>query len=250
MDDYCNDIETCGEPSPTPLSLAPPETEVGALIRLAISAGQTPTELYAIYREERDRWAAKEFASSMARFQSVCPPVPRKSKADIVTGSGARYSYTFAELDEIARTVNPHLRDNGLSYTWDSKLTAGVLSCICTLRHANGHCVSASFSASTESRAGMSEMQKTAAALTFARRQSLVQVLGLTTCDYDIDGATGKSGEKISDEQVATLSSLITESRADVKRFLQFARVAQLSEILLSDYGRLVQALERKRAAQ
>jgi len=149
---------------------------------------ETLERLQALHERVSDRAAANEFARELAAFQEECPPIVKSSTAKVMTRGGVNYSYKYAELDQIARTVRPLLARRGFSYTWDSDVRDMALHCVCILRHVNGHFEKANFSAPVESAAGMSEQQKHASALTYARRQSLVQVLGLTTTDPDTDG--------------------------------------------------------------
>ena len=130
-------------------------------------------------------------------------PIKKTSEAEILDREGGlKYRYKYAELDEIARTVVPILHKFGLSYSWDSSLAEGIMTVVCTLRHVNTYETTATFGCPTESKAGMSEQQKSAGALTFARRQSLIQVLGLTTCDPDNDGGGDTTiGETITDPE-------------------------------------------------
>jgi hypothetical protein len=142
------------------------------------------------------------------------------------------------------------LHGQGLSYSWDCTVEGNQLTCICTLRHANGHKVEASFKGSTTTDAGMTEIQKNAAALTFARRQSLIQVLGLTTCDEDTDAQSDSvQGPTITEAQQNTLNDLIIEVFADRAKFLKFCGVEKLAEIQVKNYAAAVAALEAKRKA-
>lgn len=239
--------------SPAPPA-APGADATMELLRLAIEKGvpvETLERLQALHERVSDRHARAEFAQAVARFQSSCPPIAKTSTASIATKSGVRYSYQYAELDQIARTIAPHLRDVGLSYTWDSEIRDKLLVCRCTLRHVSGHAETASFTAPVESPAGMTEQQKVAAALTYARRQSLIQVLGLTTCDPDHDGATL---QKITEQQAADLEALIDELKVDRARFLQWAEVDRLEDILVANYESAVRTIrnvaERRDAAK
>lgn len=235
---------------------APPDaasvTDITRLLHTAVEQNipvETMERLVALHERMSDRAAAAEFAAALARFQRACPLIARTSRADIVSGSGAKFSYNYAELDEIVRTIRDLLHECGLSYSWDSKVGPnGMLECTCTLTHVKGHKSQASFACPTESRAGMSAAQKVAAALTFARRQTLVQVLGLTTCDSDTDAVLG-SVAPISAEQVQMLANLITEVGADVGRFLKYMGVATLAEIQERHYAGAVAALQQKRKA-
>lgn len=235
-----------------PLAVAQPNIE--NILALAVQAGRTGAELKElldVYERMQDRKAMMEFSGAMAEFQRSCPSIQRTSKASIITKGGAKFGYTYAELDEIARTVAPHLHDHGLSYSWDCAVEGNQLTCTCTLRHANGHKVTASFKGSTTTDAGMTEIQKNAAALTFARRQSLIQVLGLTTCDEDTDAqADSCSGPTITESQQNTLNDLIIDVFADRAKFLKFMGADKLADIPASRFDTAVAALEAKRKAK
>lgn len=204
-------------------------------------------KLVGLHERVLDRQAAQEFSEAMALFQSKCQPIKKSSKATITTRGGAQYGYSYAELDEIARTIRPLIEECGLSYTWDMTETAGCLSCVCTLRHRSGHKVSATFACPVDSSAAMSGAQKHGAALTYARRQSLVQVLGLTTTDEDSDGA---DTTPISDDQAATIEDYLDGGEVDRVKFMGWLattlRVDAVSAIRAADYGVVINALKAK----
>jgi ERF superfamily protein len=202
--------------------------------------------LAALHERMSDRAAGQEFAYALAEFQRVCPSIAKSSKANVTTKSGVRYSYNYAELDEIAATIRPLLHERGLSYSWDSTIEGDMLRCVCNLRHINGHKESASFSCPWKTDAGMSEQQKYAAALSYARRQSLVQVLGLTTTDPDTDAG---STETITASQAADLKALIQEVKADPELFLAWAKVDRVEDIKATEYRAAVTLLQAKRKA-
>lgn len=219
------------------------------LLAAAIERG-VPVEaierLVALHREEQDRQAAREFARCLAEFQATCPPIPKSSKADIVTKSGSKFSYRYAELDQIAETVRPHLHRLGFSYSWDSSVESGTVTASCTLRHSNGHKEQAKFSAPMDAADRMSGPQKAAAALTYAKRQSLLQALGITTAEPD-DDAMDRSEETITEEQHANLVALMEEVEADRPRFLAYLGLEDLRSLGARRYGAAVAALEQKR---
>lgn len=217
------------------------------LLRSAVERG-VPVEvlerLTALHERISARQAEAAFGGALAKFQAQCPSIPKSSRAQITTKSGVRYSYQYAELDEIARIIRPLLEQCGLSYTWDCTLDGEIVKCICTLRHSAGHAVTATFAAPIDSAASMSGPQRVASALTYGRRQALVQVLGLTMTEADTDDA---SPATITTEQVEGLQQLIDESGADAQRFLRYMEVGGLSEIKAVDYAAAVAALEAKR---
>jgi len=224
-------------------------TEITRLLQMALDKN-VPVEalekLVALHERVSDRMAAQEFAGALAGFQRECPPISRTSTANIATAGGAKFSYKYAELDEIARTIGPMLHARGFSYSWDSTVDKGMLTCVCTLRHVNGHSIHASFACPTDSKAGMSEAQKFAAALTFAKRMALISVTGITTADPDTDGADARSHETITESQAADLDAKIDEVKADRVKFLRWLKVTKVSEIKAVDFRSAVAFLEEK----
>lgn len=191
------------------------QTEVATtltVLQKAVESGMDADSLSKILdMQERilDRQAAQEFADAVAEFQNECPLMQRTSTAKIATKSGAGYSYKFAALDEIAKTIQPVLHANGLSYSWDSTMDGTQMTVKCILKHRNGHREWAEFTCPIESTSGMSPQQKNASALTFAKRQSLTAVLGLTMTDPDTDGArTPDPTAKITADQLVQLEDV------------------------------------------
>lgn len=232
-----------------PATLSPDSGDVIALLRLAVERGvavEALEKLVALQERYQDRQAQREFAAALADFQSQCPPIPKNSTATIVSEQkGTKFSYSYAELDTIAETVRPFLHALGLSYSWDSTVDSATINCTCTLRHRNGHSITARFAAPVDSAGRMSVTQRHASALSYARRQSLVQVLGLTTTEPDEDGAEDVG--TITDEQQATLAALMEEVGADRGKFLNWLRVDSLASVRVAQYPAAIKALQQKR---
>jgi hypothetical protein len=206
--------------------------------------------LVQLYREEQDRAAAREFASDFAEFQAECPPVPKDSVAKIASKSGAQFSYSYAQLDGIATHIGPSLHRRGFSYTFDCDLTAErMVKSVCTLRHRNGHSISATFACPVEAAGSMNDSQKFASALTYAKRQSLVMVTGVTTTEPDSD-VTEASVTYISEDQKANLRALITDTKSNPDKLLMHFGIRSFGQITETKYRQAVAALEEKALAQ
>ena len=207
-------------------------------------------KLVDLHERVTKREAALEFARAMAAFQAACPPIKKDSTAKIATRGGGSYSYTYAELDSIAGTVNPILRDNGLSYTWNSSVDEKglMLTCDCIVRHINGHSETSRFTLPIANDSAMSAQQKVAAALTFAKRQSLTAALGLVTTDEDTDAVTREvDTTPITDEQLTTLEELIDDAEIDGPRFLKFLGVTKLAELPRARFVEAKNAIAEKK---
>ncbi len=229
------------------------------LMELAVEKGgvEALEKLVAMHERMMAAGAAREFAAAMASFQEECPPIRKTSTAKVTTKAGGAYTYQYAELDEIARTVRPFLHKHGLAYSWDCKLSddGAKIRVECTLSHVNGHKASASFESPTAPLTNsMSKQQEVAAALTFGKRQTLIQVLGLTTCDPDIDG-TREPAPTITPDQVLVLMALLEQRPpASMDRLLEWTRenwgASTLDDIPAAQFEWLKADLEKKIKAQ
>jgi hypothetical protein len=228
---------------------------VTALVELAISKNvpvKILERLVALKERVEERDARKAFFDAVARFQEECPVINKSQTAEIITKSGARFSYTYAPLEEIARTIRPHLKACGLSYSWNVHSDDGkVLNVACVLRHVDGHEERAGFPVPIDADARMSGAQKNGAALTYGKRQSLLSVLGLTTADTDVDGMEG-SGDVVyvTPEQAANLSDLLELHQRDKRRFCTWMRVESLAAIPADRYQFAVDAITGKHPAR
>jgi hypothetical protein len=218
-----------------------------ALAKGAEGAGAMET-LYKLYSAEREHSARLGFARAMSEFQRTCPPVQRTSAAKIVTKGGAEFGYKYADFEQIAETIGPHLRDNGLSYAFDSDAAGDKLKVMVRLSHVDGHTETSSFTLPTATASAMSAQQAVGAALTFAKRQCLVSVLGLALSDPDPEGQADRT--PITESQAADLEALMDEVKAQPSKVLEWLGVAEVREIPAKDFSRVVAALEARRKAK
>jgi hypothetical protein len=233
-----------------------PAGSITELLFMAVEKG-TPVaelkELVALHEHMSKRQAHQEFSQAMATFQAECRAIKRSSTAKVTTKTGGTYEFTYAELDEIARTINPILAKYGLSYSWDSKVERESLTCICTVRHINGHSETSSLTLPIENPSAMNPQQKVGAALTFAQRRTLSAALGLTTTDASPD-TKDADPTPITDDQATHVEDLLAEltkgkppeKGASIRaRFLKHMSAPSIAAIRATDYERAVSALRR-----
>lgn len=252
IDDAC---PACGLEVHRDASLAVPTDAPNAVLGLLHAAVEkqadpdTLEKLTQLFHREQDREAAREFAAAMSRFQAVCPPVKKTGDLSYLNRSGTGRKSTYATLEDIDRTVKPLLTAEGMSFMWDSEVVDDRVRATCTLLHRNTHTITAKFEAPVDSRKNdaVSDPQKHAAALTFARRQSLIQVVGLTDTDEDTDA---RPEETITAEQAIELDRIAYEVQADIGKFKDWLSVEELTDLKASDFTRAKAALEAKREKQ
>lgn len=204
--------------------------------------------LAALHERMMAKAAEAAFAEAFAAFQSTVPPVRKTSRAKFSTKAGGSAGYDYAELDEVANTIRPHLALAGLAYSWDSEVADGWLRCVCTVSHRAGYSRSSTFGCRVEGNNLLSNGQATAATLTLARRYALIQALGLVTGDPDTDGhEPGKVVETITPDQAMTIDTLIDDAKADRAKFLAHYGISSVSELPADMYRAAVAALEERR---
>lgn len=232
------------------VAVTPSVTQISSLVQLAIEKGvpvDVLEQLVALQERVTDRNARGAYFEALANFQDDCPEIPKTKKVNFVTRKGGTVNYSYAPLDAIARIIRPHLKMNGLSYSWNVHTDGNkVLNISCVLRHIEGHSEHSVFPVPIETDGKMSDAQANGAALTYGKRQSLLAVLGLTTADTDIDGLEiGGGVEKVTAEQAANISDLIDASGLTRERFLKWMNVESIADIPAEYYQRAVDELTK-----
>jgi hypothetical protein len=209
--------------------------------------------MLAMAKDMRAEQAKAAYVLAMAEFQANCPAIPRKTVNSFfktVDRNGVSKPRMYASLEDIGATIRPHLGPCGLSYKWSGmKVEGGVMSLDCIISHSKGHSERSTVSLPTESKAGASEAQKAGALMTYAQRYSLIQALGLTTCDEDDDAAmdAGPSAETITESQAADLDTAIENVRSDRAAFCKYYGISRVGELPASKLQHALTMIERKR---
>lgn len=143
--------------------------------------------MMAVRKELRSEQAKEAFDIALAAFQAECPTIEKRKAVKERGSDAARYWY--APLDDIVSQVREPLGRNGFSYSHETGQETGWVEAICIATHRLGHSKSAKFKVPIDPKAYMSEPQKYASALTFAKRYTFCAVFGIMTGDEDNDAA-------------------------------------------------------------
>lgn len=184
--------------------------------------------------------ARKAFAEALADFQARCPTVKKSRSAD---------RYTYAPLDEILRTIRPHLEATGLSVRFDTETTEHGIKALCTVSHRSGHSETSHFSAPVDSQMRVNETQKVGSANSYAKRYALMNALNLVASEYDDDGYMA-GVEFISEEESVTIRDHIDSLEIDEAAFLKYLAVSSVEEIPRHKLNAAMTAIKRKEKQQ
>lgn len=174
------------------------DTSVNAFIKQAIGANvpvETMEKLFALREKVKAEKAKEEFVLALSIFQGECPVI-KKTKV-VMNKDGKTERYRFAPIDSIVDQIKKPLAKAKLSYTWTVKNTPGLVTAICKVTHALGHSEESSFEIPIDPEGYMTAPQKVASALTFAKRYSLCNALGISTGDEDTDATDVKKDKEV-----------------------------------------------------
>lgn len=159
--------------------------DIESIFRMAIEkqgTAETMEKLMGIRRELKAEAAKESFDAALTMFQSKCPVIHK-------TKLGPKGAYKFAPLDLIIETVQPLLTEFGFSFSITSAIENNWVKAICTIKCA-GHSENSEFKVPTDARnTMMSDPQRYAGSLTFAKRYAFCNALGILTGDEDRDAA-------------------------------------------------------------
>lgn len=160
------------------------------MVSMAVERGMDIVQLTALVelKERNDAKVAKqEFNFALSKFQSEIPTITKNGWADFGEGKA---KYTFAKLEDISKSIKPHLFANGLSYRYEQEVGNGMITVTCIVSHSGGHEVNASMSSTPDSSGGKNSIQQVASAVQYMRRYTLTGALGIVVADFDNDAAS------------------------------------------------------------
>jgi hypothetical protein len=235
---------------PEKKEIAVKDTSVESLISQGIEKGITVEvmeKLFTLRTKVKAEQAKEEFVRALASFQSACPVIKKTKK---VLNKDGSVRYMFAPLDTAVAQIKKPLGDNELSYTWDVKNekvdNTNYVTAVAKLTHALGHSETSEFKVPVDVGGFMTEPQKYAAALTFAKRYSLFNVLGISTSDDDDDSLSVKKesdAKSIKSKIMLRLRTLKKPSKTkeDVEKSVKELTGLELKEV---NYAEIVGRLD------
>jgi len=153
------------------------------------------------------------------------------------------FGYKYAPLDQVLKMARPILTKHGLSVIQSQTIKEGEVEVVTRIIHQSGEWIEVTASAPFEKLKGMNAYQSAGSAITYLRRYSLSAALGISS-DEDTDAAG--EAETIGEEQVLELEELITKTRSDKEKLLQFFKVKRLEELNEEQYKKAKLILERR----
>lgn len=133
--------------------------------------------------------SAMSMSAALIAAQKEMPQLHRDAKADVQTKGGGSFSYAYLTLESLLAATIPVLNRHGLALVQMPCQDEGRLALRTEIRHESGDAISTTFPLAVP---GDAPAQAVGSAITYARRYSLMAMLGLSA-DEDDDGAQAQT---------------------------------------------------------
>src|ERR1035437_2036666 len=207
-----------------PMRITKQDTSVDTFIKDAIAKSlpvETMEKLFALREKVKAEYAREQFVASLSGFQSECPVIQKTKK--VMNKDGVSVRYQYAPIDAIVEQIKKPLAKYGFSYTWEVKNEVGFITAVALITHKLGHFQASEFKIPIDTEGYMTMPQKYASALTFAKRYSLCNALGISTGDEDTD-ATDVDKEPDAKSDKSKIIFLLRKLGVDTKTKETIAR--------------------------
>ncbi len=215
--------------------------------RLATNKDVDPDKLQKlvdIQMQIMDRNAEAEFNAAMSRVQGQLPEVERKSE-NLQTKS------KYAKHEAIAKAIKPIYTAEGFSavFSQGQADTDSYLRVNGTLRHSGGHSEPHYVDlpldkAGIKGNVNKTDLHATSSTFMYGRRILTCIMFDVSTF-YETDGNLPQ--DTITTDQATALNDLITETKANKAKFLNWAGVESAEEMPASFYDEAKRLLEDRR---
>jgi len=122
-----------------------------------------------------------QVAAALSKAQGEFRAVPKGREVEVRMKSGGKYSFAYAELQDILAMARKPLAENGLAVVFGVENLAGKVSVSATLIHSSGEYIQ-----STITGAYSSDMKELGGAVSYLKRYAVQSVLGIATGDESI----------------------------------------------------------------
>lgn len=211
-------------------------SEAGALMSFIERAARDTNvdvdkfERLMVMKERLERQLAeREFNAAVAAAKLEIGPIVKNKTVDFTSAKG-RTNYRHEDLAEIARTIDPILARNGLSYRHKSEQAAGKVRVTCIVSHSAGYSENTTLEASEDHSGNKNTIQAIGSAATYLQRYTLKLALGLSASTDD----DGQGGKKVKSSAQAKRDGDMTkfnEIKRDIESAINVEHLKHVNEI-------------------
>jgi hypothetical protein len=167
---------------------------------------------------DSDRYKAERaFAKAMAEMQPKLPAIEK-------IGDNSHLKSKYAKLEDIQSAIKPLLSEHGFSVRWTSETIDSKIHVTCVVTHKDGHSErdTLPLPVMTDNK-GVNVLQQHGITMSYGKRYTLCNVLGIQLGGDDQDGIMALSGSVLTEQQASHITKLLGELGRDEDVFLQWA---------------------------
>jgi hypothetical protein len=204
----------------------------------------------------QERWEAnqarKAFDTAIASAKAKIGVISKNRRVDFTSNRG-RTNYSYEDLAEIARTVDPALGEFGLSYRFrTAALSPDTIAVTCRVSHRDGYSEETTLPGTHDTSGNKNSIQALGSAVTYLQRYTLKAALGLAASVDDDGQAVGaKNTPPDSDDYVERWTIFLEDAvSADEIALKWNGEKALRNSIRWPDqmtHSRLLEAVTRRR---
>lgn len=203
-------------------------------------------KLVDLYMRVTANTARQEYAAALADMQ---PQLPLIAERGGIKDRNDNVQSRYALWEDIVSAITPILSEHGFALSFRTQNEANMVSVTGVLSHRAGHSEETTLALPIDTSGSKNAVQSVGSSTSYGKRYTAGALLNLRTGDIDDDGASGGK-PTLSEEQVANLDALLSEIGGDAKaRYLRYAKVKSLDQILACNYADAVKVIEKRRAA-
>jgi hypothetical protein len=207
----------------------------------------------AMKNAQEERQARLAFEAAFAKMRAALPSI-KKTKE--VKRGGGQHMYNYAPLEEIQKTCDPILQAHGFSYSWREEAIADgkrVWFDLFGYGHTKSNCFDAPMLPALQSRDGgtiANVVQTARMTSSYAKRNSMVDGLGLIIEDEDTDGATIELDAELITalEKIKTATDLDTLMSVYKIAYTRYEKETNMLKLVVGEYNLAKQAIARRPA--
>lgn len=230
-----------------------------SIVQAALESGNVEMyrEAVALAKEMDAIVARKAFDNAMATAKAGITVIKKNRRVGFESkkAGAARTDYAYEDLAEIARTIDPVLAAQGLSYRFrvSSEVNQPV-QVTCIISHRDGHSEETTLRAGRDESGNKNAIQAIGSTVTYLQRYTLKAALGLAaSLDDDGNASEAEAAQvpavpgTISAAQAEEIRALLIERNIAERAFLQYVKLPRIEDIGTQHFQKAVDLIKKER---
>ena len=185
------------------------------------------------------------FVEALSRLAINMPEIDKNGRVVFEGKSGAlRMDRKYARLEDIDRALRPLYSKEGFSLSWDTQPgEGGKIRVVGKLSHVAGHFETKQLDLPHDSSGAKNGIQAVGSTVSYGRRMLTKMFFNLIERGEDTDS---EKLTQITEEQARDLDTLLTDKKADRKRFMEYFEIKSLTDLRAGQWKEALRMLEKK----